>query len=93
MWREGLGAYSIIVNGKKGYRNHPAVKEFEGCPNLLAERLQAVRGEMIRRGYHPKEGPEVDGGRVEEERRRYREWQSLEEQVERLREKGCECEV
>ncbi|MHA2330232.1 MAG: pyrimidine dimer DNA glycosylase/endonuclease V, partial [Candidatus Hodarchaeales archaeon] len=24
VWREGLGAYSIITNNKKGYSKHPA---------------------------------------------------------------------
>ncbi len=93
MWREGLGAYSIITNGKKGYRNHPALKEFEGCPNLLAQRLQAVRAEMLRRGYHPKEAPIPIQAELGAELERYHEWQSLEEQVERLKAKGCGCQV
>jgi hypothetical protein len=93
MWREGLGAYSIITNDKKGYRNHPALKEFAACPNLLAQRLQAVRAEMLRRGYHPKEAPIPIQAELEIEQERYHEWQSLEEQVERLKAKGCACQV
>ncbi len=48
MWREGLGIYSILSNNKKGYRNHPAVKEFEDSLGVLWFRLYAVRREMIK---------------------------------------------
>ena len=93
MWREGLGAYSIITNDKKGYRNHPALKEFERCPNLLAQRLQAVRAEMLRRGYHPKEAPAPDPAQLPGEQAQYHEWQSLQEQIQLLQAKGCDCRV
>lgn len=93
MWREGLGAYAIISSDKKGYRHHPAVKEFAACPNLLALRLQAVRAEMLRRGYHPKEAPIPVETELRQELERYREWQTLEEQIERLKSKGCECQL
>lgn len=57
MWREGLGCYKILNEGKKGYRNHPATKEFEFHLDLLWDRLLLVREEMLKRGYHPKEMP------------------------------------
>ena len=87
-WREGLGAYSIIVNDKQGYRNHPAVQEFAECPQALHDRLILIRDVMKRRGYNPKPlPPRVDGaGQVNE-------WQSLNEQMEALRAKGCECNL
>lgn len=88
MWREGLGAYSIIVNHKKGYRNHPAVVEFADCPEDLWLVLKMVRDEMLYRGYKPKAMPELRffcGPR--------REWQTLEQQVEILRAKQCGCDI
>lgn len=55
MWREGLGCYKILTENKKGYRNHPAVKEFEDKIEQLWLRLNAIRSEMIKRGYKPKD--------------------------------------
>ena len=95
MWREGLGAYKIITEGKKGYRNHPAVKEFEDCPSYLFHRLLRVRAEMINRGYNPKPLPLVENldelmqgfsGKI-------KPWQTLDEQVAHLRAKGCKCDI
>lgn len=91
MWREILGAWEIISKHKKGYANHPAVKEFELCPGALYDRLQFVREEMLARGYHPKEFY------IENENKLIRcwpkEWQTLEEQIEILKSKGCKCKV
>jgi hypothetical protein len=93
-WREGLGAYSIITENKKGYSQHPAVKEFEGYPVALLWRLFKVRNEMIFRGYKPKELPkrEYHGedfcGIIEPE-----PWQTLEQQIEILKSKKCQCNI
>ncbi len=90
MWREGLGCYKIITENKKGYRNHPAAKEWIGFPELLWYRLENVRDEMVKRGYHPKETPEcIVGNKSIHERPK--EWQTLKEQVEILKAKGCKC--
>ena len=92
-WRESLGAYKIITENKKGYRNHPAVKEFLGNPLALWARLYHIREEMLRRGYKPKELPElksVDGYFFTLD---FYEWQSLNEQIEVLRSKGCDCKI
>lgn len=88
VWREGLGAYAIITQNKKGYRNHPAVKEFEDNSLELKNRLWAIRKEMLRRGYNPKGLPDapMTFGKVNE-------WQTLEEQIAVLKAKGCECAV
>ena len=88
VWREALGAYSIIVDGKKGYRNHPATIEFLSCPEALHERLCLIRVEMVKRGWKPKELPlKVSfGGSVAE-------WQSLEQQTEHLKSKNCLCHL
>lgn len=88
VWREGLGCYKIVTENKKGYRNHPATQEFINAPKELYERLELIRAEMLKRGYHPKELPEKPtvSGHV-------KEWQSLAEQLAHLKTKGCKCEV
>jgi len=80
--------HKIITQDLKGYRNHPATKEYEDCPELLWHNLSLMRNEMLKRGWHPKELPEriEFGGQ-------YKEWQTLEEQIDRLKEKGCECRL
>jgi uncharacterized protein (TIGR02328 family) len=89
-WREGLGAYKIITEDKKGYRNHPAVKEFETRTAELWLRLNIIRNEMLKRGYKPKEMPEFDYSLPQ---KHCQEWQTLEEQTEILKNKHCDCEV
>jgi len=93
-WRECLGMYDIILNDRKGYRNHPATKEYENCPDRLWVYLQSVRKEMLRRGYNPKEMPI----KCKKTNKRKKQWQSLEEQIERLKEKrktipSCKCKI
>lgn len=105
MWREGLGCYKILTEDKKGYRNHPAVKEFEKDIESLWFRLHLVREEMLKRGYHPKPLPSIsnailfgvdDGneicicGRI---RGSETPWQTLEEQVEIIKNKNCNCNI
>lgn len=98
MWREGLGAYKIITENKKGYRNHPAVKEFEDCPDELFKRLQAIRKEMIRRGYKPKEIEEkliikgIMTGNIYIPNKP-KPWQTLKQQIEVLKSKNCKCKI
>lgn len=90
VWRESLGCYAIITQGKRGYRNHPAVIEFSHAPWRLLQRMHVIRDEMLRRGYHPKEIPPVMSAYLEDG---VKEWQSLDEQCAVLRGKGCECKV
>lgn len=90
MWREGLGAYKIITENKKGYRNHPATKEYEHAPNALYSLLTLVRAEMIKRSYHPKEMPPQATYTATEQ---IQPWQTLEEQRQVLKSKGCKCNL
>lgn len=96
-WREGLGCYNILTENKSGYRNHPQVIEFEKASDKLWVRLSKVRGEMVKRGYNPKELPELWGSGYTsiQELTWYKEnqWQTLEEQTEVLKNKGCNCLV
>lgn len=89
MWREGLGAYKIITENKKGYKNHPAVKEFEHSPAALFNRMLKVRFEMLSRNYNPK--PIFP--RHHNKNGSVNEWQTLEEQINILRLKNCKCMI
>lgn len=93
VWRESLGCYKIITENKKGYRNHPAVKEFENNVGELRLRLRDIRKEMLNRGYHPKELPFPENGLTGVTFGKINTWQTLEEQIEVLKEKGCNCQV
>ena len=88
MWRESLGAYSIITEGKSGYRNHPATQEFINSPADLYDILSIVRDEMLKRGYHPKELPKKVNTRST-----IKSWQNLKQQVEVLKNKKCKCVI
>lgn len=88
MWRESLGCFKIITEGKKGYRNHPAVKEFQDAPWQLLKRMHQVRNEMLKRCYHPKDIPPLRSAYLESS---VKQWQTLQEQVEILKAKNCKC--
>lgn len=93
-WRECLGMFKIITENKKGYRNHPAVKEYSDCPDKLWDYLKLIRNEGIKRGYNFKELPP----KPELTNNHPSQWQTLECQIERLREKklsiiSCKCNV
>lgn len=90
VWREALGCYKIITEGKKGYINHPATQEFLNYPDQLFDRLALIREEMLRRGYHPKDlpiQPEMPDAGLPDE------WQTLEQQIEILKAKHCKCNI
>ena len=93
MWREGLGAYKIITENKKGYRNHPAVKEFANAPQALWNRLFILRQEMLNRGYNPKELPFTPNEITDFKYSDIEEWQTLDEQIAVLKTKGCKCNI
>jgi len=90
VWREALGCYSIITNDKKGYRNHPAVKEFEEDVGRLEWVLLKVRREMLMRGYNPKPLPFEH---LCQPNKYPKEWQTLEQQIEVLKSKKCNCKI
>jgi uncharacterized protein (TIGR02328 family) len=93
MWRESLGCYKIVTNEVDGgtYRKHPATKEFLDHPQTLWRRLYAIKQEMKKRGYHPKELPKVHFNFSFNNK--LVEWQSLDEQISILKAKGCNCQV
>ena len=91
-WRESLGAYAIVTGEVDGgsYKNHPAVKEFDGCPIELKNRLVFIRREMLARGYSPKLIPDYP---LEITTKNYIPWQTLDQQIEVLKAKKCDCKI
>lgn len=92
MWREGLGCLKIVqyMTDGGGYKNHPAVKEFMGDSYRLVQRLYLVRQEMLKRGYHPKE---LVHSNIFTSSNNYQPWQTLNEQIQVLKSKHCQCQV
>lgn len=50
--RELHAIFSILTNDKKGYRNHPETKRWEGKLKALYERHEKLVKEIKRRGYN-----------------------------------------
>lgn len=90
MWREALGCYNIVTSDKKGYRNHPATKEFIGHSSYLWHVLHRTRTEMLKRGYNPKQMPMYCSIVGDSD---YEPWQTLDEQIKVLSTKGCKCRL
>lgn len=88
--RELHAIWSILLNGKKGYRSHPETMRWEGKLPALARRHEGLVEEMARRGYRHASplGGDPDGALVQDE---YVD--PPDRQLHILREKGCECET
>jgi len=65
-------------------------KEFMGNSLNLSGVLTKVREEMLKRGYHPKK---LELGNIFTSSSSYTPWQTLEQQIEILKAKGCKCNV
>lgn len=48
---EGRQILQTLVGESQGWRNHPAVKMFDGSEGVLVMYLSAIRDEMEKRGY------------------------------------------
>lgn len=90
--RELHAIWSILINDKKGYRKHPEVMRWEGKLPMLWIRHELQVKEMHARGYNHKsplnESPSGTPRAFMLER-----INTLEEQVDLLRAKGCACKV
>lgn len=54
VWREGLLARAVLAGRTRGYRNHPQLERFRGCPDAIGAidaYLHGVCDEADRRGY------------------------------------------
>lgn len=87
--RELHGLWSILINGKKGYANHPETKRWRGKLEALYLRHESLAAEMARRGYQhntPLDPDLATGSEIQDEF-----LATPEEQLEILRSKGCGC--
>ncbi len=83
--------WSILTQGKKGYANHPEVVRWRGKLKALYAKHDEIVAEMQRRGYRhnsPLEPSLATGAGHQDEF-----VDSPDEQVQILRQKGCDCRV
>lgn len=85
--RETLCIWSVIANNKKGYSKHPEVKRWVGHLPALLSRHKCIQEEAINRGYNFKDLPPawIGGSATIPE--------AWDDQLERLKLKGCDCKI
>ena len=88
--REIHALYTILEQGKPGYRHHPETKRWEGKLAALKKRHEAVVAEMEKRGYvhqspilHQPSDSELQDNFVN----------TVDEQLDILKAKDCDCPV
>lgn len=85
--RELHAIYSILLNDKKGYRNHPETKRWAGKLPALKKRHELLTIEMQNRGYQH-HTPLVDTSGEENQKMLIN---TIQDQEKILTEKDCEC--
>ncbi len=89
--RELHGVWATLTQGKRGYAHHPEVRRWRGKLKALYLRHESLIAEMERRGYTHQTPLPADlavGQGVQTEF-----LASVEEQVQILKDKGCDCAV
>jgi len=81
--------YNIITQNKKGFAHHPEVMRWRNHITQLRSRHELTVSEMLRRGFKHN-SPMGLGGVYDIVRE---PWQPIEQQIELLRAKGCDCKV
>jgi hypothetical protein len=85
------GLWSIIINNKKGYSKHPETLRWRGKLKALYNRHEEIVNEMKNRSFKhnsPLEKTKATGSKIQNEF-----VNTVEEQIQILREKGCNCKV
>ena len=97
--RELHGLWNILTQGKKGYRNHPETQRWVEHLHMLARRHEAQVAEMQKRGYRHR-SPLAKGTNYTallsvliRGNKPLPLVNTIEEQIELLRTKACECRV
>jgi hypothetical protein len=85
------GIWSILTQDKKGYSNHPETIRWRGKTKALYLRHEVLVEEMGIRGY--KHNSPLDAGLAVGEETQTEFIDSISEQVEILRGKGCGCHI
>jgi len=89
--RELHAIWSILTQGKKGYQNHPETCRWKGKLPALYLRHELLVKEMKNRGYLHRSP--LDVSRVTGESVQKKFVDSIEKQIQILREKQCGCRV
>ena len=87
--RELHAIWVVLTKNKKGYRNHPETKRWEGKLKALYKRHDEEVREMIERGYSHLsilDNNLATGEDIQEEM-----INSIQEQMELLKKKPCDC--
>lgn len=87
--RELHAIWSILVNDKTGYRNHPEVKRWQDKRTALYRRHAALVEEMERRGYRhcsPLDSSKATDGEIQD---CYVDTLAVQRRL--LRDKPCDC--
>jgi len=89
--RELHAIWSILTQNKKGYRHHPETRRWEGKLKALYLRHESLVAEMIKRGYHHRSPLNISLAIGESMQKKFID--SIEKQIQILREKQCGCRV
>ncbi len=81
--------WNILTQGKKGYANHPETKRWAGKLKALFRVHEHIVQEMLARGYNHNSPLDKTLAKGKSVQTSYVD--SIERQIEILREKGCSC--
>jgi len=89
--RELHALWNIIIENKKGYSNHPETLRWKGKLKALYNRHEQIVKEMKKRGYNHKSplDPSYATGKEKQDKL----IDSIEEQIQILKNKKCKCKV
>jgi hypothetical protein len=88
--RELHGAWKIIREGKKGYSKHPETIRWVGKLDALKVRHDRIVGEIRRR--KPNSSHKTDLPWVGDCKEQDQFVDSIENQIQNVRDKGCDCQ-
>ena len=89
--RELHAIWSVIVNNKKGYSNHPETLRWKGKLKALYLRHEKLVKEIEIRGFNHKSPLDINIANGSNKQKVYVD--SIEKQIRILKNKNCECKV
>ena len=85
------GLWSILINNKKGYSKHPETLRWKGKLKALYNRHEKIVNEMKKRNFNHKSPLEKTKATGREYQNKF--VNTVEEQIQILRNKECKCKV
>lgn len=89
--RELHAIWSVLTTGRRGYARHPETRRWQGKLRALWLRHEALVAEMDRRGY--RHASPLDASLATGDEAQTHLIDTIDEQIARLRAKGCSCLV